>query len=301
MPDSRGPSPALLAVLAVAIAGGAAASLLAAAAPVFAPTAAPQLRWNPPDWVYGLLFLLPFLIVVTGVLLRRLTQVHAVTQNRFVLFMVVVLALSLLFIAFSVLFGNSDGFGGFAFGSSSRTSGGSNSSTSPGGGPGNGGLAVHGSAWGLPGWLPIAVFMIAALGALAFVVPALYRRRAARSASSGDSDPSARAAATRQALLTAASRLEKETDPRSVVVDLYVELLALVSPRAGDLDPRTASEIQEEHLIPLGVRRAAAEQLTRLFEEARYSTHPLGPEAVARARAALQAALSDIGRLPVAA
>ena len=40
--------------------------------------------------------------------------------------------------------------------------------------------------------------------------------------------------------------------------------------------------------------------LTRLFEEARYSTHPLGPDAAERVREAVEVALEDLARVPVA-
>jgi hypothetical protein len=41
--------------------------------------------------------------------------------------------------------------------------------------------------------------------------------------------------------------------------------------------------------------------LTRLFEKARYSTHPLGSDASERARTAVRQALADLDRTPEAA
>ena len=48
----------------------------------------------------------------------------------------------------------------------------------------------------------------------------------------------------------------------------------------------------------LGIRPEVATELTRLFEEARYSTHPLGPESADRAAEAMRRATADLERAP---
>jgi hypothetical protein len=81
-----------------------------------------------------------------------------------------------------------------------------------------------------------------------------------------------------------------------VVIRLYATLLARVGPIVGGLDEQTPEEIRSFHLVQLGIRTPAATTLTRLFEEARYSSHPLGPEAAVLARQAIQEAREDLDR-----
>ena len=103
-------------------------------------------------------------------------------------------------------------------------------------------------------------------------------------------------AEVRSALGEAAQQLAAGTDPRSVVLALYAHLLHRVEPIAGSVERSTPEEIRSLHLVRLGIRPEAAEALTRLFEEARYSTHPLGPEAAARASQAISDAEEDLTR-----
>ncbi|MHB1435596.1 MAG: DUF4129 domain-containing protein [Thermoplasmata archaeon] len=86
------------------------------------------------------------------------------------------------------------------------------------------------------------------------------------------------------------------TDPRPAIVELYGRLLELVGPMVGGVEFDTASEIQLRHLTRLGVGAATAESLTRLFEIARYSSLPLGPEDRERARTAISQAMSELDR-----
>jgi len=69
----------------------------------------------------------------------------------------------------------------------------------------------------------------------------------------------------------------------------------------GSVDPETPEEIRSLHLVRLGISREASESLTRLFEEARYSTHPLGPEAAERATEVIRSAEADLSRAAVPA
>jgi hypothetical protein len=300
MPDPGRTSPALLAVLAAAIALGAAASLLAAAAPVFQPTSSGVLgSWSPSQIQLGLVLLTPLLLIIVATLWRRVREATSPLPAQFLVSLLMVGVLAVAFVALTLLFsGSPHGLG--LFGQQNGTTPPNVTTNNSSGSPPVSGTnpALPGTPWGVPSWLPIAVFVIAALALVGFAAPALSRRWARGGLDPGG-EGGARATAQR-AFAEAAARLETSSDPRSIIVDLYVVLLGQVARVSGDLDARTPEEIREESLIPLGIRREVAEQLTRLFEEARYSSHPMGPEDVRRAQAALRAAESDLGRRGVA-
>ena len=103
--------------------------------------------------------------------------------------------------------------------------------------------------------------------------------------------------AVRAALRTAFDALDSDTaDPREVLIALYAQLLVRLAPVAQDLDTSTAEEIRRDHLVRLGVRARSAAEITRLFELARYSSHPIGSDDAQRARAAFREALDDLDR-----
>ena len=99
----------------------------------------------------------------------------------------------------------------------------------------------------------------------------------------------------------ASVELEEGGDPRSAILALYTEMLVHLRPRVGSVETATPEEIRATHLVRLGVRPEEAHILTRLFEEARYSTHPLGPATSAEAQGALRATLADLDRRTVPA
>jgi hypothetical protein len=101
-------------------------------------------------------------------------------------------------------------------------------------------------------------------------------------------------AAAREALGRAVASLESGTDPRATIIALYADFLGRIAPLVGDLEPSTPEEIRTQHLERLGLRPEAATDLTRLFEEARYSSHPMGPESADRALDVVRRALADL-------
>lgn len=225
--------------------------------------------------------------------------------------------------------GNGDGTnssGGNGSGNDSRNSTGNGTNTTGGGGNGTtnttgGGGSANGthnstgkppgggssatkvpSVWGLPGWAPLVAVALLGFAAAAFVVPSLVGRASRRASQRGESatpvpPPIPSREETQAALSQAAAQLDRSGDPRAVVVSLYLRLLGHVAPYAGDLGPRTAEEIRDAHLLRLGVRRGPAEQLTRLFEEARYSSHPISGDTTHRALEAIRAAEADLRRI----
>ena len=102
----------------------------------------------------------------------------------------------------------------------------------------------------------------------------------------------------RRALVAASAPLHDPTDPRTAVVEAYVRLeRGLAEHRLG----RRSPEAPREYLARvLSERRMPAQPfatLTALFEEARFSQHPIPESAPRHALAALQDALAAIGRL----
>lgn len=150
---------------------------------------------------------------------------------------------------------------------------------------------------GVPGWVPYALVVGVIVVVVVVAVPQLRlqlegRGRAQRARVERSREPTE----VRQALTVAAGELESGQDAREVIVRLYGRLLSRLRPMVGTVDPQTPEEIRVFHLERLGIRHEAAERLTRLFEEARYSSHPLGPETLVTARSAIDSALADLAR-----
>ena len=146
---------------------------------------------------------------------------------------------------------------------------------------------------GLPGWLPFALVVGLIAAVVLVVVPlALMRAREREEAS----EPVAGGPDVREELVNTLQKLERDPthDPRGTILALYAQLMRRVSGTMGDLSTRTPREIQRECVRRLGVSAITAAELTDLFEEARYSTHPMGMAEAEKARLALQHALADL-------
>lgn len=300
MSADRGPARAsrvLLVVLLVALAVGAAASLIlgAATGPGGPPVKVSQLV-IPSEWV-GYAAIAFFALVMVLFLIQRLTGGSTGVPSRFVVnFLVVLLILLLFFVVFRA-------FGGGGVAPTGAVGTGGNATSAPPPSP-NG--STNGTAIGggtpflfpvLPGWVFFAAVAVVVVFAASVALPvartALRTRRWERSRRRSGAET---AGQVRLALEGAARQLDLGNDPREVIVGLYGQFLGRLSPLVGWVDPETPEEIRTRHLRLLGIRPSAAETLTRLFEEARYSSHPLGPDHLARARAAIQAALEDLDR-----
>ena len=85
-----------------------------------------------------------------------------------------------------------------------------------------------------------------------------------------------------------------DAEIRARIVELYSQLLRSVTPGLGDLGARTPREIEALGVKRLGFRPGTARELTWLFEEARYSTHPISRQSLERARFALNATFDDL-------
>lgn len=147
---------------------------------------------------------------------------------------------------------------------------------------------------GVPGWVPYVLVIGVIVVVAVIAVPWIEDRRLARHP---DLDRYRAPTQVQRVLEEAAGELAEGRDARDVIIRLYGKLLSRLRPVVGSVDPHTPEEIRTLHLERLGIRHGAAERLTRLFEEARYSSHPLGEGTLAEARSAIDAALADLARV----
>ena len=139
------------------------------------------------------------------------------------------------------------------------------------------------SVFVLPSWLPWTLLAIAvvAIGAGAFL---LLRRRVREDDEPSESD------AVRAAVEAAIGALDTASDPRSAVIAAY---RAMEQTLAGHGVARLPAEAPREYLRRVLLVTSGAERdvsaLTGLFEEARFSLHPISEQARSLALAALSA------------
>jgi hypothetical protein len=143
---------------------------------------------------------------------------------------------------------------------------------------------------GFPGWTAYIILGLVALAAIRLLGPALR----ARGIPPSQVVPATQA--VRRSLESALASLQSSEpeDARQIIIGLYARLLETVGPYLANLSTATPREIEQVVTHEFGIPNAPAADLTRLFEEARYSTHPFTDEQVARARRALEAALLHV-------
>ncbi len=302
MPPERkplGPSPILVVALLVSLATGAAASLIIGAATASGGTPIRVTELVLPNEAIVVAILGFFGILLGFFVYQRLSGPAVGFGTRTWLnFLVVILILILFVVVFRSLLG----------GGPAPTGAVPTVPNPPGPPPPSNGTGTNLTPVGnvtplffpsLPGWVPFVLIAVAVLVGAVVGLPAIRafveERRASRAA------PGARSrtiAEVRIALEQARQQLDLGDDPRRVIVALYNELLARLGPIVGGVDPETPEEIRSRHLLRLGIRPTAAMTLTRLFEEARYSSHPLGPGHREETRRAVREALADLTRTP---
>jgi hypothetical protein len=138
-----------------------------------------------------------------------------------------------------------------------------------------------------------AAFSLVALALTAAVIVAavLVIRRGLRPTSVPDAEPSSSAEALEPPLsfTEAIAELETQADPRSAILAAYGRMEAQLG-RPKEARTLTPREFATRARGRLHESRASLQALTALFEEARYSDHPMDEED----RAAALAALKDI-------
>jgi len=295
---SRSKVPLVLAVLLTgAVATGAAAGILVGAPSAAAPggSSAPMLSSAAiADVILGMVFVgLGFMIY------QRVTGSSYTLSGRV---LVTALVGLLVMTGFVVLAHFLSGGGGlFAYTNSTsgnNSSGGSGgvNTTHPVNLTGGGGTTSFFTLT-VPTWVPlVALLVIAALIAI-FAAPAVSDRLSERREERSLAQLQARQLTEARAALAAAGRaLDEGDEPRAVIRTLYARFLDRVAPLVGGVETETPEEIRAFHLLALGIQPSSADALTRLFEEARYSTHPMTSDAAERARSAVRGAEGDLDR-----
>ena len=147
-------------------------------------------------------------------------------------------------------------------------------------------LSGAGDRFAVPAWLPWTLLAMVGIGIAAGVVVLWFRREQPPTEAS-ETD------ATRAAVQAAITVLDAEPDPRRAVIVAYGAMQHTLGKRGVVHSP---AEAPREYLLRALVASRATEQeartLTGLFEEARYSTHPI-PE---RLRDAALSALRSLRR-----
>jgi hypothetical protein len=97
----------------------------------------------------------------------------------------------------------------------------------------------------------------------------------------------------------AVSSLYGGEDPRSTIIRTYQRMCMLVQTGKIEEEPYlTPKEFAERAVRELGWNKAPMEELTSIFEEARYSDHPMGEPEVARAIASFERLRKDLEVVP---
>lgn len=295
-------SPVLLCLLAIGLAGGAAASFVVSSSQPFAQGGSFQGELISPT-LLGVLLLVPLVAGFGSIIYQRLHGGPMPLPPSLIIIAGLLVAALLLLALLSYLPHVAPTLGGTPSGGGGGGGGTNNSSHSHSGNnsSGTGPFVPFVSSLPVPPWLVFVVVVVIALAAIGIAVPAARSwtdRRAGRRAAAATGPE--RAAAT-AAFGRALSDLAGGADPRGVVERLYAQLLGRLPSISGDVAPLTPEEIRRESLLPLGIRPDAATEITRIFEEARYSSHPIDGSQAARVRAAFGLAWRDLtGAAPAA-
>ena len=158
-----------------------------------------------------------------------------------------------------------------------------------------GGAADHA---GYLGYGVIGVVVLAALIAL-IVVVARARMRPRRLAGYADELPADEQDDLRKAIDSGLRALHAVDDARAAIIACYVAMEAsLASAGAARTMAETPDELLSRAATAGLVRGPAAATLTQLFYEARFSTHPLAPDAKDAARLAMDAISAELNSRP---
>jgi hypothetical protein len=288
---SRAP---LVALLGVALLVGIVASLLVGAAPPPPRAQAGELVVDLPPTVWGFLCLSPLIAGLVVIVARRLTE-GAAKMRRTLVGAAVALVIALLFIYLV------HGGGSLGQGTVTVTTGPNPvnttqpAKTNPPTPPANGTSVPGTYIVTIQSWTLAALVAGVSVCVAALALPGMLSRVLDRRPRKAPGPPTARVQ-VQAALADAAAAIDRGEDPRGTVIRLYLRLLHEIAPRIGDVSPLTPDEIRQFTLSVLGVGAAASEALTRLFEEARYSTHPIGPEEARRFREAIRQVDEDLRR-----
>jgi len=283
-------------LLGLAVLVGVVASLLSGASPTPPPTRAGQVTIELPEAVWGLLLLSPLLAGMGVLIARRLTEESARISYRDLAAFALVIAFLLLLVHLVHPGGSGDQgvitiSKGPGCGNCTPTLPPHNTSSNS---SKNGTAVLPSYVVNLPPWLLLALVLGVSTVVAVLAIPGVISRLADRAPTPSRRPPAGPAVQT--ALAEAMAAIDRGENPREAVVRLYVRLLGEIVPRFGDVSFLTPDEIRTAALLTLGVSPPAAEALTRVFEEARYSTHDIGGADAARFRQAIGVAETDLAR-----
>jgi hypothetical protein len=112
---------------------------------------------------------------------------------------------------------------------------------------------------------------------------------------SSPADAEADAEAARRILDAALEPLHEPTDPRAAVIEAYARMEQILASRElGRRIPEAPREYLTRVLRQQGMPEHSLASLTELFEEARFSAHPIPASASARAHRALETARAEL-------
>jgi len=292
-------SPSIVALVLIALAVGGAASLLSAAAPSNNSGSNHYAEILFPLWVVEAVFLALMGAGLVFLLYQRAQGGSALPNRAAVTAIVAILVAVLVLIALQSLAQSSSPSSGGGLAPSlpagstptNSTNGTTNSTVIPG----SGSFLLLGP--NAPPWGIFVVVGVVALVVSLLVTSPVWMRALGRGRDRDGTGASvAEIAAVKGALDEASRALDAGGDPRAIVIRLYAAILVRIGPSVGDVERSTPEEIRAVHLVRLGIRPSAAAELTRSFEEARYSSHPVTPEMVARVTTALREASEDLDR-----
>ncbi|HYB79850.1 MAG TPA: DUF4129 domain-containing protein [Thermoplasmata archaeon] len=283
----------LLVAVVVALAVGAAASILVGAVTTSSSSSGPASLVYLPPWLLALASFGILAFVGISIILMRLNGGTSSGQSQFAVRVLMAILIAVVFLLAVHLLGSP------GLGSGNSTA--QNATGTPPPPPNGGSHYVNGSGgvvvWpGLPPWLPFVILAGVVLVVVIAVVPELRWYLEERRGGKTKVETPVDVAPVRAALARAATELQEGHDPRDVILALYTTLLTRLRPVVVGLDASTPEEIRATHLERLGVRPSPARTLTRLFEEARYSRHPMGRESSEAAQDAVREVLDDLDR-----
>jgi hypothetical protein len=142
--------------------------------------------------------------------------------------------------------------------------------------------------------VPLLVGLVILLSLSAAALWLSHRTSAGSTAGGGHESESAASEASvlGQAVAAAETAMDRHDDTRAAIIAAYAAMERRLAAPAGRLDSDTPTELLDRAVDRGLVSFGAAAELTDLFREARFSRHPLGPEARGRAHEAL-ARVSD--------
>ena len=163
--------------------------------------------------------------------------------------------------------------------------------------PGGGNASATGNVTVLPtvSGIPLGVFLAASLLASIVAIALFFRVGSTLRQRPPPAGPRAPRRAAVQAVQVAIDQLQLGADVRAAILACYARFCALLGTRGiGSQEALTARELEEFAVRHLAVSPASSDALTSLFEEARYSEHPLGEADRDRAMRSLERIRADL-------